>query len=239
MIRTLYIYWAQGFHNAPVVIQKSLLSWKVMNPTWKIIELDDTNLSTFVDIQKDMPNILRKNITKIAYSDIVRIYLLEKYGGCWCDATTICVKPLDDWLPQCIQSGFFAFDRPTSDRLLSSWFLYSEKENYIVTEWKKKTIQYWKAHQKVTNYFWFHHLFGEKYNTDEKFRIIWDNTPKFLAKEPLLPLQNHRLLNPVTDEVRNHVIQGLAPLYKITYKYDKSKYNDKTTLAYMLSLVKQ
>jgi len=41
------------------------------------------------------------------------------------------MKPLDEWLPDYLGSGFFAFDRPGRDRLLSSWFLASPKDGYI------------------------------------------------------------------------------------------------------------
>ena len=35
-----------------------------------------------------------------------------------------------------ISTGFFGFEMKC-DRLISSWFLYSEKNNYIIQKWKK------------------------------------------------------------------------------------------------------
>ena len=136
MKKVLFIYWAQKFINAPIVVKKCLLSWKLKNPTWKIIELDDDNLSEYIDIVKEIPNIQNKNITKTSYSDIVRIFLLAKYGGCWCDATAFCNQSLDDWLNKNISTNFFGFELK-SDRMLSSWFLYSEENNYIIQKWKE------------------------------------------------------------------------------------------------------
>ena len=113
MEKVIFIYWAQKFENAPNVVQKCLLSWKLKKPSWKIIELDDDNLKDYINIEEMIPDIQKKQITKTSYSDIVRIFLLEKYGGCWCDATTFCNKSLDIWLNEyIIKSGFFAFDRP-------------------------------------------------------------------------------------------------------------------------------
>src|SRR5689334_21800932 len=102
MIRTLYIYWAQGFLVAPLVVKKCLLSWKTKNQGWTIIELDDTNLGNYLNLNQSVPGIDEKQISDTARSDIIRICLLKKYGGLWCDATTFCNIPLDDWLPQYI-----------------------------------------------------------------------------------------------------------------------------------------
>ena len=158
MIKKIFIYWGQKFINAPIVVKQCLLSWKLENPTWDIIELDDTNLQKYIDIKNEIPNMEKKNITKASYSDIIRIFLLEKYGGCWCEATLFCNKSLDKWLINHISSGFFGFCNPSHDRLIASWFLYCEKNNYIIKEWKKITINYWINHNEKDHYYWFHHL---------------------------------------------------------------------------------
>jgi hypothetical protein len=74
MKKVIYIYWAQQFINAPTIVNKCLLSWKLKNPTWKIIELDDHNLSEYINIEEEIPNIQKKNITKTSYSDIIRFF---------------------------------------------------------------------------------------------------------------------------------------------------------------------
>lgn len=80
MKKVIYIYWAQKFVNAPDIVKKCLSSWKLKNPTWKIIELDDDNLYNYINIEKEIPNLKNKNIKKCHYSDIIRVFLLEKYG---------------------------------------------------------------------------------------------------------------------------------------------------------------
>lgn len=236
MNKTIFIYWAQEFKNAPTVVKKCLLSWKLKNPSWSIIELDDKNLNEYINIEEEIPNIMKKNITKTAYSDIIRIFLLEKYGGCWCDATTFCNEPLDNWLNEKIATGFFAFDKPREDRLLSSWFLYADKDNYIIKKWKEKTILYWKNHNNMKNYFWFHYLFGDLYESDERFKEIWNLTPKISADSPHY-IQHQGLLNKLSDKVKNHINGVKIPLYKLSYKYDMKKYNEKCNLSYLLDKV--
>jgi hypothetical protein len=234
MIKVLYIYWSENFDNSPYVVKNCLLSWKLKNKTWKIIELHDNNLSEYVNLEKEIPNITNKNITKTSYSDIVRIFLLDKFGDCWCDATTFCNKPLDIWLYKNIESGFFAFNKPSNDRLLSSWFLYCDKNNYIIKKWKEATIEYWNNNNETNNYFWFHHLFGDLYKNDNEFSRTWDLTPKISADGPRF-IQSKGITNLLSDIVKTHINENNIPLYKLTYKYDVNKYNNKCNMEYLFN----
>ena len=237
MIKVIYIYWGQKFINASFVVKKCLLSWKLKNPTWEIIELDDDNLSEYINIEEEIPDIQNKNITKTSYSDIIRVFLLAKYGGCWCDATTFCNKPLNNWLNEKISTGFFGFNKPGADRLLSSWFLYSEENNYIIQKWKEKTILYWKNHNKAHQYCWFHYLFNDLYNSDHKFKELWNSTPKMSAKGPHF-IQSRKFIKKLSTIVINHIDQIKTPLYKLSYKFDMKKYNEKCDLSYLMNSIK-
>ena len=234
MIKTLYIYWDTNFNNAPEIVKKCLLSWKQKNITWNIIELNDNNINNYINISEYIPDINKKNISKTALSDIIRIMLLKKYGGLWCDATTFCIVPLDNWLDKYISNGFFAFNKPAPERLLSSWFLYADTDNYIIDKWFTYTINYWNSHDEMHTYFWFHYLFSDLYKIDNIFKKIWENTIKISADEPHY-LQNNGILNKITQNVKNHIDNEQTFLYKLTYKYDFTKYNNNCILAYLLN----
>jgi len=255
MKKVIFIYWAQKFINAPIVVKKCLLSWKLKNPTWEIIELNDDNLSEYINIEEEIPDIQKKNITKTSYSDIIRIFLLAKHGGFWCDATTFCNQSLDIWLNKNTLTGFFGFELK-SDRMLSSWFLYSEKHNYIIQKWKRNVIEYvnninilgtnivhtsldiWnKDKYNHKHYFWFHYLFGDLYNSDNKFKELWDSTPKISADGPHY-VQKQGLLNKLSDKVKNHINEVKTPLYKLTYRYDVKKCDEKCNLSYLMNSIK-
>lgn len=238
MHKNLFIYWAQTFEHAPSIVKECVKSWEINCPKWNIIKLDDTNLKEYVNIEKEIPNIKKKHMTKTSYSDIVRIFLLDKYGGCWCDATTFCNKSLDSWLYKHIKhSNFFAFDRPLKQYkklMISSWFLYSAKNNYIVQEWKKKTIEYWNTNNKMHDYFWFHQLFDTLYNTDKKFKMTWDKTGKINTALPHF-LQHQGLFNEQSPTVKRHIDSRLSPMYKLTYKNNIQNYHPNCNLAYLLN----
>ena len=121
--RTIWILWFQGWDRAPEIVSACRRSWEDLNPGWDVRALSNAELPHLLG--HDSP--LRANagawFTPQAHSDLVRIDLLARYGGVLVDATALCAKPLDDWLPDVMGSGFFAFDAPAPDRMISSWFL--------------------------------------------------------------------------------------------------------------------
>jgi hypothetical protein len=116
--------WLQGFDDAPPVPRACIESWRACNPGWDVTALSADTLADWVSPILLGPR--ARNLTPQQLSDLVRLDLLARYGGVWADATCYCIRPLDEWLPACAASGFFAFARPRRDRLLSNWFLASE-----------------------------------------------------------------------------------------------------------------
>ena len=221
--KNLFIYWAQGFDSAPEIVKICYETWKTHNKeTWKIIELDDTNINNYLKLEEYIPDIAKKNMMLCHKADIIRVLLLDKYGGIWVDATTYCVKPLDSWLNKYAKTGFFAFDKPGNDRLLSNWFLYSEKNNYIIQLWKQRILDYWEKKKCADHYYRHLYIFGELYNENNVFKIIWDATPKISAYTPHL-LQAAGLYSVINEEVKKYIEDQQAPLYKLTHKFDKEK----------------
>lgn len=86
---------------------------------------------------------------------------------------------------------------------------------------------------KAYPYAWFQYLFTEIVRNDPRCKQIWKETKKFSADVP------HRLLRlglfePLTEEAKSEIDSRRAPLYKLTWKYDANKYNEKSTLHYLL-----
>jgi hypothetical protein len=237
MIKTIYILWFQGFDKAPEIVKKCVNSWKHYNHDWNIVLIDNNNLLNYIKIDNYITNY--KNINNIALSDIIRCILLKLYAGLWVDATTFCNKPLNNWLPNYINAGFFAFNKPGPDRLLSSWFLYSDKNNYIIDKWYNKTIEYYKNHDTPHTYFWFHYLFGDLYSSDNIFKEIWDNVPKISANGtgPHY-LQEKGMFNNLSTQNKLDIDNKITPLYKLTYKCEFSKYDKNKNLYYLYSTIK-
>ncbi|WP_457583568.1 capsular polysaccharide synthesis protein [Ensifer canadensis] len=116
---------------------------------------------------------------------MIRISFLWDYGGVWVDATTFCIKPLDEWLPPLMENGFFAFPDNYPGRTMGISFLAAKPQNYLVSMWLRLMVRYYSKRGKLLHYFWVMYLFEYIVRTDRKARAIWDATPKLSSKGPI------------------------------------------------------
>ena len=225
--KKIWLYWGQGWENVPPVVKKCADSWVHYNPDWEINFLTEETLKKYIDIG----NI--KISTFAALSDIIRINLLKKYGGIWCDATVWCNKPLNEWITH--YTDFFAFSKPAPDRLIASWFLASSPNNYIITNWHEKVTMYWRYRTVPHNYFWFHYLFNELFQNDKQFREKWESTTPIECPINSSDGPHHfapyttKQLTGVTDKFKKMIDNKISPVFKLGHhwpleKYDKIKY---------------
>ena len=138
--REIWLYWHQGFETAPWLVQRCAESWRLQNPGWQVHLLDAVSISEY--LTEDHAG-ERWQLGLAHQSDLVRLRLLRRYGGVWADATTLCRKPLESWLPQSSGSGFFAFQRPGRDRLIANWFLACSPNNPIAARLHHRLRCYW------------------------------------------------------------------------------------------------
>ena len=223
--KIIWILWFQGWEEAPIIVKKCLNTWIEHNPDWTINKLTNDNLSDFIDIEAIIPGYKQKSIPPETLSDIIRIALLNKYGGIWVDSTLYCNIPLNNWLHKVISnSGFFAFANPGPDRMLSNWFLVSYENNTIIQKWYEEAVKYWSTRNKRDNYFWSHYLFADIYNFENEFKRAWDNTPKFSADAPhhFLPYDK-TFYEKLTKQEKKIIDTTTIPVFKLTHKYDTDK----------------
>lgn len=147
MNRTIWIYWHQGEDKAPPLVRSCIASWRQRNPDWRVRVVDADTLHEYSNLVERI-DLRRDDLTLQLASDLIRIDLLARHGGVWADASVYCARPLDEWLPDAMNSsGFFAFHHPKPDRLLASWFLAAERENPLVSEVRNRMLVYFSNYR--------------------------------------------------------------------------------------------
>lgn len=129
--KVIFFPWFQGQEQAPLLVKNCYKSWGNLNPDWQVHFITHDNYRDFVDIDLE-----KNNRTLVTQSDLLRLSLLNKHGGVWVDGTTFCCQPLDDWLDT--SKEFFAFSNPRKQVLLTSWFLYSSANNYLIETFEQE-----------------------------------------------------------------------------------------------------
>jgi len=235
----IWTLWLQGADRLPRLQARCIASWREKNPGWQVVILDRNTVRDWIDI--DVDHLVALGATPQALSDIIRIRLLNHHGGVWVDATCLCLVPLATWLPSVWSGGFFAFNRPHPDRLVASWFLYSQPGHLIATTWSQRVDHVWTSgspadcgdifshpaktepahlrHAQPYPYFWFHYLFNDLVARDTAFRQAYQDMPKISAE---IPHQAQALgLARVLSAARMQLLTEVnAPLFKLDSRLD-------------------
>ena len=238
--KTIYTLWLQGRDAAPPLVQLNFERWTELNPEYTLKVLNEQDV-----VELLAPTQLPLEETNIqTLSDIVRSRLLIE-GGIWVDATLFPTEPLDQWLTAAFdKAGFFAFDRPSPDRPIASWFLAAIPKHYIPTAWWKQVFRFWSVPRQfvkfngsaippdpvwqvspdgggATNgfpYFWFHYLFAYLELHDSSFATQWARCAKHSAVPPH-QLQ-HVLAQTPNDLAAVRSAVAAAPVHKLNWRQD-------------------
>ncbi len=182
MDKNIFLLWLQGWDNIEYLQKQVAESWEINNPEWEIHYIDINNIKNYVD---DIDYLFDKNkqITFQAASDIIRLSLLNKYGGVWADATMLCMQPLDNWVFDAVEPGGIWMYHGLGGGLPkeigpASWFIISKKEDYIISKWKEACDYYWyNNNNNNNNNILIDSLFKRLLFDDEIFKRKWLNVP--------------------------------------------------------------
>jgi hypothetical protein len=182
------MFWAQGQDSTmPPLNQRCIQQWRVLNPTWDVRVLDET---TMEEVTPAVGEFLRKheNTTRSGsmlsqVSNLLRLSLLERFGGVWADASLLPVSPLDHFIWRAIQpSGFFTyrFKKVTGGkprrRAAVTWFLASLPGHELVRRWQAEYMEHWEKSQTV-EHFSCHESLVRVLEVDDSARRLFEAMP--------------------------------------------------------------
>ena len=178
--KIIWMFWDKGFDHPSALREAlpSLQSFELINPTWTLNPLNNSQADALTDRPNLIPSSVWKKIGMAGKADIYRLLLLQKYGGVWADASLFCSTPLDSWLST-NQSDLFTFlryDNPKEQAAknlhpwMTSWFLASPPGGYTLTKMKEVITDPKNFHFFTSEYFWFHRIFAKLVAYNEKIR---------------------------------------------------------------------
>ena len=135
--RIIWSYWESDSEFLPSIIQFCAESWVRNSGFSEIRILTPRTLSGWLE-SSDLPRTFWE-MPPVKRANAVRLALLKEHGGVWMDAGVAVSAPIDDFVNQVTRlSGFFAFQGIASDRILTTWFLASNRGNAFVAEWSRR-----------------------------------------------------------------------------------------------------
>lgn len=229
----VWIFWYQGIDKAPKLIQKCIESIKNTFKDKEVIILTKDNYKQYVEfpeyINKKFAN---GTISYTHFSDLLRIELLAKYGGTWCDATVFCTGKIPEYITDAKLFVFKNIELDRNDKELiaaSNWFISAYSNNDIIVATRNLLFEYWKQEKFLTNYFIFHLFFKM---VIEKFEKQWKEVPTFNNVSP--HILQFELLDEY-DEKRFEQIKLMSPIHKLNKVIENKDKNATTFYEHILN----
>lgn len=143
----IWTCWLQGMEQAPEIIKHCVGSLRKYHSNDLVI-LTDENIPRYINMPE---HIIRKRaqgiINNTAYSDIVRLMLLQQYGGVWLDATTWLFDAVPDYIRQ---SELFLFRN--EGMIPSLGVIAAKPQNIILSQTSRILLEYWKYENRMVAY---------------------------------------------------------------------------------------
>ncbi len=218
-ITPVWVLWLQGFAQAPDLVKICIHSLKrILKKEENICLLDKNNLFNYIDLPDYIVQKWEKGIISNAhFADLVRVCLLNVYGGVWIDAT---VYFTGDQLPEYIKkSRLFMFRTTrngkisTEPRVAANWLISAQRQNKMLIILEELLKEYWKKENRTINYYFFH-IFWTM--VTECFPDEWETQVETVLKDPA-QLLNEELFHEFNDVRFNHLKQ-ISDIHKLSYK---------------------
>lgn len=95
----IWVCWLQGLDNMPPITKVCLQKIRQFSGNHPVIFLDMHNYNKYVDMDaRVVGKYIQGNMKPAHFADVLRLKLLNKWGGVWIDSTVFLTKELDERL---------------------------------------------------------------------------------------------------------------------------------------------
>ncbi|PRD48222.1 capsular polysaccharide synthesis protein [Sphingobacterium haloxyli] len=203
--KIIWQYWGQGFQdeNLPEVVSICAASVDRHKADYKVIRLDDSSIKEYLDIPtfvwEKFDNI--EGFNRTFFSDLLRVALLNAYGGVWLDATVLLTGSLPAYLER---YEYFLYQRDSNEQHKQYWestyayywgwhpdfkvnmlssIMFAQKNSQMIAVLLDLMLYYWQTQDKLVDYFCFQILYQELITgklADKRCPIVSDVIPHLL-----------------------------------------------------------
>ncbi len=215
--RTIWSLWWQGEQQMPLLVQRCIESVRENKPEgydYVLITKDNINEYVFLpDYIWDKHN--QGLITTTHLSDIIRMDLLGRHGGCWIDATIFCSDKIPEYL-LCNELFFYRssrMDKPVHKG--SSWWINAKAQNRLIQGVRNALLMYWEQEKELVDYYLLHAFIARLMDDDKECGGMLRKMPYFNNSN------THSLwakLDAPFDEKEWEWIKDSSVVHKLSYK---------------------
>lgn len=205
--KIIWQYWGQGVdnQNLPDIVKTCFASVDRYKGDYQVIRLNKDTVSEYLDLPDFVWSRMKNPLfNHTFFSDLVRLALLEVYGGIWLDATILLTSEIED---EIVKQDFFMFQRSPEALNKEKWvkynndyfgwhekhyinvlnsFIVSKSKNIIIHTCLDIMLNYWETQSSIPHYFFFQIMFDvliRKHLNNENILLIDDTLPHLLQEK--------------------------------------------------------
>ncbi len=174
----IWVCWMQGEDKMPETIATCYKSLLRNKGSYNVQLISYSNYRKYVDLPD---YIVTKHeagvISNTHFSDVIRCYLLWKYGGIWIDAALFVTKVVD-YNGITFSSPKMAFDSSNSINLKWTVGCLAAGKNFLLFEFAYKYLfAYWRKYDTPIVYLLLDHVFELAYLNNDTVKMVIDGVP--------------------------------------------------------------
>lgn len=178
--KVIWQYWAQGFDdNLPQVVKDCMESVDKFKGDYEVIRLSDDTISEYVDLPDYVWDKRGHGFSITAFSNVLRLALLDVYGGLWLDVTVL----LTGYIPARYEGyDYFMFQRDESEPHKNYWentyayyfgwgrdfkvrvltsIIFAKPKSIFIDDYLNLLLIVWKVNDRYPFYFTFQVLYNQ------------------------------------------------------------------------------
>ena len=176
----IWLCWFQGEHDPSLSRRDKacIQRWREVSGTHEVVVLDQHKIDQVVPEFKKIVSACKYERSFQHKADLLRLLLLEKYGGIWSDTSVFPLENADEIIKQTTPRAdifFYSFSKKREsvqkgDRLIANWFMIAKTPNHYAI--KALTAEYKKRFLSAENwrYFEMHQAYCDLIDNDKQFR---------------------------------------------------------------------
>lgn len=202
----IWVLWLQGESQMPPIVKLCLQSIQRNRNDHEVVVLSNNNLKEYIKLPKKISTLYEQGkISAAHYSDIIRMYLLSRYGGFWMDATMYLISPIPEKIfsQKLFTVKTLPFGNFVSKCRWTGFFMASEPGGTLPTIVYNLFVNYWSKEDTLIDYFLIDYAINLAYKHNNDVRNLIDSL-----------------------EYTNPQIHGLSNL--LISKYNQEQFNNLT-----------
>ena len=223
-IPIIWSVWWQGEENAPEIVKTCFANIRRHCGKKDFRVITKKNFQNYIQLPEYIIKKLDDGIITLTHlSDILRFYLLSRYGGMWIDATIFVAKDIPSEIFECDyyvirhEENFYSYG-VNRDRWIT--YLQAAKKNSLLCSFGYDfLVEYWKKRNFLIDYMLIDYVVEIAYQEFPKVKNLLDavplNNPEIEGLRPLL--------NSIFDEKQFQQLKSSTNFFKLTWKHKFEK----------------